>query len=1214
MENHLPFHQQLRRERERRSWSQADVAEKIEVDVKTVNRWENGNRKPLPYYRQLLCQLFGKTPEEFGLFEDISTEQATSSIIATINPQMPSSQLSDISDGLSPSTSISPAENLDEGVNIRTPLDRIPQIDWGETPHVGSFYGRTRELAELKKWIVDNRCRVVAVLGMGGMGKTTLSAELAEQIKDSFEYVFWRSLQNTPPLDYILQQCIQFISDQQHVDLPKSIDEQIALLIQYLRAHRCLLVLDNVESILQPGEHAGRYLEGYENYARLLQRIGEMQHTSCLLLTSREKPKEIAHQEGQRSPVRSLHLSGVGYTDGQEILKEKYLFGSDEQWANLVNLYSGNPLALKLVSETIQSIFRGDIARFLGQEEIAFGDINDLLDQQFVRLSMREQEILFWLAIEREAVSLEDIRENLVRPVAKGALLEALDSLQRRSLIETRGAAQFTLQPVILEYVTNRLIKQAYEEFIEAAGTIIRVWTNYALMKAQTKDYVRDSQVRLIFDPLAEQLLDTLGKEGIEQKLRSWLYTRRQMQSQQRNYLAGNAINLLVHLDYELRGSDFSSLTIRQAYLQNVALPDVNFTNAHFEASVFTNTFGNILSVAFSPQGNFLAAGTATGEIWIHQMPSGTPLIICRGHTDGVWSVAFSSDGRILASSSDDQTIRLWDVNTGHSLKMLHGHTNRVRSVAFSPDSTVLASGSDDETVRLWNVSTGHCFKILHGHTNRIWSVAFSSDGNVLASGSTDGVICFWDTRTKHRLKILRGHTDGVRSVAFSPNSMILATGSNDQTVRLWDVNTGDCIKVFHGHTNRVWSVAFSPDGQTIASGSEDQTVRLWNAHNGLCLKILQNHAQGIRSLTFSPDRQTLASGGDDQAVRLWDVGTGYCLKTLQGYTNRIRRVAFSPDGGILVSAGEDQTIRLWNVNTGQCFYALHDRAHLVRCVAFSPNGRNIVSGGGDQTVRLWNATTGNCFCTLRGHTNWIWTVAFGPDGQTVASGGEDQTVRLWDIGNESCRYTMQGHARWVRSVAFSPDGKVLASGSDDQTIKLWETNTGRCLSTLEGHSGRIRSVAFSPDGKVLASGSEDQTVRLWDISTGRCFYTLHDHADWVRSVAFSPDGKVLASGSEDQTVRLWDISTGRCLHILQGHANRVRSVAFSSDGLTLASGSDDGTIKLWNIGTTECLKTFRSERPYERMNITKVSGLTDAQKATLKVLGAIEDTGQAPL
>jgi WD40 repeat protein len=100
----------------------------------------------------------------------------------------------------------------------------------------------------------------------------------------------------------------------------------------------------------------------------------------------------------------------------------------------------------------------------------------------------------------------------------------------------------------------------------------------------------------------------------------------------------------------------------------------------------------------------------------------------------------------------------------------------------------------------------------------------------------------------------------------------------------------------------------------------------------------------------------------------------------------------------------------------------------------------------------------------------------------------------------------------------------------------------------------------------------------------------------------------MLASGGEDQTVRLWDVNTWQCLQTLQGHSNRVRQVTFSPDGNTLASSSDDGTIKLWDIQTATCLETFISEKPYERMNITHVQGLTEAQKANLEALGAIEE------
>ena len=1171
MTTRTPFHEQLLHERELRGWSQADLAEQVGCDTKTVGRWERGIGFPRPYSRQRLCEIFGKNAEELGLVkENISWEQDAEE---------------------------SGAENqLSSSMH---------EEDLGEAAYMSNLYGRENECARLAHWIIDHHCRVAAVLGMGGVGKTAVAARLAEQVKQSFEYVFWRSLQNAPPIELLLKQSIGFVSHQKQLDQPGEIDEQISLLIQYLRKHRCLLILDNFESVLQPGLRAGHYSGGYSAYGILLQRLAEVHHQSCLLLTSREKPKEVALLEGTNSPVRFLSLSGISPEAGQRILRDKRLVGSNAHWQTLVERYSGNPLALKVVSESIQEVFQGNIARFLQEDVIAFGDINDLLDQQFQRLTAAEREIMLWLAIEREEVSLDALRGNPVSPVSPGVLLEALDSLRRRSLVEIRGESKFTLQPVIMEYVTMSLIERAFREFDSATP---ETWRLFAFCKAQSKDYVRESQVRLLLEPISQRLLARLGKERIEQRAREMLERQRQENAQHHGYLASNLLNLLSHLHCNLRGLDFSHLVLRQANLQGFMLPHVDFSYSHFDASIFSNTFGNILSIASSPRGDRLAAGTTTGEIWMYNMLSGALCLICRGHTDGVWSLSFSSDGSILASSSDDHTIRLWDCSSGHCLRISQEHTNRVRAVGFSPDGSTLASGSDDRTICLWNIESGEYLKTLSGHSDRVWSVAYSADGKLLATGSTDLTVRVWDTNAARCLLTLRGHSGWIRSVAFQPGGSMLASGSDDQTIRLWDATTGQHLKTLVGHTSRVWSVAFHPTGEIVASSSEDQTIRLWNSSTGNCLMLLQGHSRGVRSLAFTPNGQMLVSGGDDQAIREWDISNGHCLRVVQGYTNRIWSIAFHPDGSVLASAGEDSVIRLWDVKTGQCLTLLEDKSHSALAVAFDPAGVTLASGGQDQIVLVWDKHSGSILSILQGHTNWVRAVIYSPDGKLLASGSEDQTIRLWDLKSGTCLCVLQGHTSWVRSLAFSPDGSLLASGADDQTIRLWNASRGIHIRTLEGHTGRVRAVAFSPDGSLLATGSEDQTIRLWDLKSGTCLRIFQGHSGWVRTIAFSQDGKLLASGSEDQTIRLWDADSGRCVKSLKVHASRVRWVTFSPDGNALASSSDDGTIKFCDAQTYDCFKTLVVERPYERMNIAHAQGLTEAQKANLRALGAIEE------
>jgi serine/threonine protein kinase len=273
--------------------------------------------------------------------------------------------------------------------------------DWGEAPDVSVFYGRQAEAAQLTQWLIEDGCRLVGVLGMGGIGKTSLVTHLAEKVSEQFEYLIWRSVRNAPPLDDILADWILFFSDQQAYDLPEAVEKCISLLMDYLRQKRCLLVLDNAESILQAGEKAGHYREGYEVYGQLLQRVGESRHQSCLLLTSREKPREFGPLEGETAPVRTLQLANIGAEAGQALLQDRGLTGSAECWAALLDRYSGNPLALKLVAETVRELFFGQITEFLQEEGTIFGGVRDFLAQQFDRLSELEQELLIWLAIIR---------------------------------------------------------------------------------------------------------------------------------------------------------------------------------------------------------------------------------------------------------------------------------------------------------------------------------------------------------------------------------------------------------------------------------------------------------------------------------------------------------------------------------------------------------------------------------------------------------------------------------------------------------------------------------------------------------------------------------------------------------------------------------------------------------------------------------------------
>src|SRR5437764_6265375 len=330
-----------------------------------------------------------------------------------------------------------------------------PRVDWVGALDVSRFAGREVEVAELSQWIVQERCHVVTLLGIGGIGKSMLASYLGNRLAPHFEAVLWRSVRDAPSCEELVADCITFFSETPPAVFPSSLEQRITQLVARLQASRCLLVLDNLETLLASGDPEGNYLPGYEGYGRLIGRLAESAHQSCVLLTSREKPREIEPLEGVRSPVRSLRLVGMDEQTAQALLSDKELRGTPDAWQHLVADYAGKPLALKIVAQTISDLFSGDIDRFLQEGELIFNGVRPVLRQQVGRLSPLEHLLLTWLAVLREWTTLDTLVQVLHPRVLRAQVLEALEALSRRSLLERGQQASFGLQSVVMEFLTE---------------------------------------------------------------------------------------------------------------------------------------------------------------------------------------------------------------------------------------------------------------------------------------------------------------------------------------------------------------------------------------------------------------------------------------------------------------------------------------------------------------------------------------------------------------------------------------------------------------------------------------------------------------------------------------------------------------------------------------------------------------------------------------
>lgn len=411
----------------------------------------------------------------------------------------------------------------------------VRRQDWGEAPDISGFWGRTNELSQLEQWIVKDGCRLLAVLGMGGIGKTALSVKLAEQIQPHFDLLIYRSLQDAPPAEEMMASLVEFLSGRSEHSLSVSLEGRISDLMDCLRSRRCLLLLDDVEAVLRGGELVGRYRDGYKGYGKLIRCVGEERHQSCMILISREQPIEIAALAGPMQPVRERQLRGVNWEDGKRILEATGLTSSGSGLEALIQRYRGNPSALKVVSKIIQEFFGSSIAEFLDQSTVFVGDVvSEILHEQFGRLSSLEMSIMYWLAIACQPVSLLELKHDLWMSVSLSDLLQALQSLQRRSLIEKEQSAQsneaiFTLQPVVMKHVTNRLIDQACRDIIAVVKALdvqkLGLLRSHALVRDQGEQGdLKPVQVRLILNRIRDCIQDILSRErSVEEQLQDIL-------------------------------------------------------------------------------------------------------------------------------------------------------------------------------------------------------------------------------------------------------------------------------------------------------------------------------------------------------------------------------------------------------------------------------------------------------------------------------------------------------------------------------------------------------------------------------------------------------------------------------------------------------------------------------------------------------------------
>ena len=574
--------------------------------------------------------------------------------------------------------------------------------------------------------------------------------------------------------------------------------------------------------------------------------------------------------------------------------------------------------------------------------------------------------------------------------------------------------------------------------------------------------------------------------------------------------------------------SGSSDLTIKiwrsdGAFVRSLAIPyDIN------------HQLFDVLSVAISPDSTLIAAGVQqtiggsqfTSAVQIWRISDGQLVQTFTGYAGGdstntgVTSVAFSPDGQYLATGSKDQSVKVWRMSNGTLVSSRSDHTQQVNAVAFSPDGQWLASASNDRTAKLYRTSDWGLERTLTGHGDFVFSLAFSPGSATVATGSWDQTVRIWRV-TDGGLLYSMPHGSGVLAVAFSPDGKTLASGAYDHSIKLWDPKRGVLVDTLLGHNASVLTLAFAPDSRMLASGSwyPEFAIKLWwppsQRASAFAPPPVTNHSSSINELIFTANGR-LISGGDTTA-RFWDTLTGRFLSIINAAAS-VTTMALSPDGQLIAVPGANHTVKVYGTADGTLVQTLVGHTQDITGLAFSHDGTLLASGaffdGNHDVIKLWNVSNWTLVRELSGQFLFgpFDAINFSAD-DTLISASCESVPAVWRVSDGTLvrTFPVSGLTR------FSPDGTLLAIASNP--IHVYRTSDWVLVASL---SNQNQALAFAPNGQYLAVAGSSQ-IQFWRVSdwTLQLFYDqeLGYPGRGVSSLAFSADGTRFAYGRIDAVV-----------------------------------------------------------------------------------------------